>query len=174
MATKVTTEDVFGSFKEFATDMKAFIATMSQPVPEFSVRAKAFNEENECFCSDTLDYTPNKLIVGSAGNSINDVVERVLLASGNITREEWEKMKGIQYDIDTDTMDEDFDKTFDDDEDDFVQSNFAGYETDEVPIEKVEVEEKPKKTSKKKAPETSETTTEMSEIDQEDPTLPLD
>lgn len=173
MATKVTTEDVFGSFQEFATDMKAFMATMSQPVPEFSVRAKAFNEENECFCNDTLDYTPNKLIVGNAGNSINDAVERALLASGNITRDQWERLKGIQYDVNDDDMDEDFDKTFDDDEDDFEQSSFADYESVSPPVE--EVPETKKKTKKKETPsEVTETPSEASEIDQEDPTLPLD
>lgn len=169
---KLNDDAVYTTREELAQFYKDMMEVMQ--VKEFSVRAKAFNEENECFCNDTLDYTPNKLIIGNTGNSINEAVERALLASGNITRDQWERLKGIQYDVNDDDMDEDFDETFDDDEDDFVQSKFAGYETDEVPIEKVEVEEKPKKTSKKKAPETSETPPETSEIDQEDPTLPLD
>lgn len=131
-------------------------------VVEFSVRAKAFNDEQECLCNDKLDYTPTKLIVGNVGNSINDAIERALLASGNITRDQWERLKGIQYDVTDDDMDEDFDKTFDDDEDDFVQSQFSSYDDIQEVPEKVK-EEKPKKASKKAPKEEPEDTEDFSE-----------
>lgn len=56
-----------------------------------------------------------------------EIMARTMLASGLITKDEYEKMLGVAYDVD---VQKDSDEDYFDDEtfDDFVMSPFAGYE----------------------------------------------
>lgn len=79
---------------------------------------------------DDIDTTPLNLPVnGSFGDSTSATIEKILLASGAINREQWERLKGYEYDIDAD--DDGYpvdDSNFDDADDEFIQSSFASYE----------------------------------------------
>lgn len=79
---------------------------------------------------DDIDTTPLNLPVnGSFGDSTSATIEKILLASGAINREQWERLKGYEYDIDTD--DDGYpvdDIDFNDADDEFTQSRFASYE----------------------------------------------
>lgn len=79
---------------------------------------------------DDIDTTPLDLPVnGSFGDSTATTIEKILLASGAIDREQWERLKGYEYDIDTD--DDGYpndDSDFAESDDEFSQSRFASYE----------------------------------------------
>lgn len=158
--------------KELIAEIKTLIEHINMPKRDFSVRAIYNNCSEACFCYDKLDYTPSKLVVGNSGNSINDAIERALLASGNITRDQWERLKGIQYDVDDDD-DENFDDDSDLDLENFEQSKFADYEVPSIPeseVSEAEPTSEPKKTSKK----SKESPEKEPEADPQDPTLPLE
>lgn len=62
-----------------------------------------------------------------------EIMARTMLASGLITKDEYEKMLGVSYDID---VQKDSDEDYFDDEyqEEFFMSDFAGYE-DDYPLE---------------------------------------
>lgn len=80
------------------------------------------------FLYDKLDVTPVSIPLGyKQPETSTQIMSRLLLGSGAITREQWEAMNGILYDTKGGDMDfDDFDDIDLDDE--FVQSDFASYE----------------------------------------------
>lgn len=115
---------------------------------------------------DDIDTTPLDLPVnGSFGDSTSATIEKILLASGAINREQWERLKGYEYDIDTD--DDGYpndDSDFAESDDEFSQSRFATYEAivtgseepDPEPVANVS-EDKVETSSQVETSETSET-----------------
>lgn len=106
---------------------------------EYSVKSlSALKNEDKVYLYPKIDTTPQNLTIGSMGSTL-DNIERILLASGVITREQWEKSKGIQYDGDFD--DDSFDGyDFDEEEagERYVQSVFASYESPVIEVPNVE------------------------------------
>lgn len=77
--------------------------------------------------SDNLDYTP--LFVPTdceLPETSHEAIARIMLSSGVISRDDYEKMIGVTYDGEFNAESETFD--FEDWEDDFKQSSFARYE----------------------------------------------
>lgn len=77
--------------------------------------------------SDNLDYTP--LFVPTdceLPETSHQAIARIMLSSGVISRDDYEKMIGVTYDGEFNAESETFD--FEDWEDDFKQSAFARYE----------------------------------------------
>lgn len=77
--------------------------------------------------SDNLDYTP--LFVPTdceLPETSHQAIAKIMLSSGVISQNDYEKMIGVTYDGDFNETDENFD--FEDWEDDFKQSAFARYE----------------------------------------------
>lgn len=76
---------------------------------------------------DNLDYAP--LFVPTdceLPETSHQAIARIMLSSGVISRDDYEKMIGVTYDGEFNSESEDFD--FDEWEDDFKQSAFAQYE----------------------------------------------
>lgn len=77
--------------------------------------------------SDNLDYTP--LFVPTdceLPETSHQAIAKIMLSSGVISQDDYNKMIGVTYDGDFNTESETFD--FEDWEDDFKQSAFARYE----------------------------------------------
>lgn len=98
---------------------------------DYSNKCVALNAENKSLQYDKLDYTPRSIPLGQIlGETTNDMIEKILLHSGAISRSQWENFKGISYDIlsaDDETWDDDFDDDFDDS---WEQSKFSEYVTE--------------------------------------------
>lgn len=78
---------------------------------------------------DNLDYTPLFIPTDcELPETSQQAISRILLQSGVISHDDYEKMIGVTYDGDFNTESETFD--FEDWEDDFKQSAFARYEDD--------------------------------------------
>lgn len=99
---------------------------------DFSNKCVALNAETKCLQYDELDYTPRSIPLGQIlGETTNDMIEKILLHSGAISRQQWENFKGISYDV----LDEG-DEFFDDDDfaeadDDFELSSYSKYDVTE-------------------------------------------
>lgn len=93
------------------------------------------SEKAQDFLYDKLDVTPVSIPLGyKQPETSTQVMSRLLLGSGAITREQWEAMNGIFYDTQDSNMDfRDFDDSDIDDE--FIQSDLASYETVREPVE---------------------------------------
>jgi len=96
---------------------------------DYSNKLVALNAENRSLLYDDLDYTPRSIPLGQIlGETTNDMIEKILLHSGAITRQQWENFKGISYDI-LDEADEAFnDDDFTDDVDDYTLSSYSKYD----------------------------------------------
>lgn len=92
-------------------------------------------EKAQDFLYDKLDVTPVSIPLGyKQPETSTQVMSRLLLGSGAITREQWEAMNGILYDTQDSNMDfRDFDDSDVDDE--FIQSDLASYETIREPVQ---------------------------------------
>ncbi|WGL31358.1 hypothetical protein [Dipodfec virus UOA04_Rod_985] len=78
---------------------------------------------------EDVDTTPLMLPVTGAVDTTTQTIEKILLASGAINREQWDKLKGYEYDIDIDNDGYPIDDSdFDESDDEFIQSKFAAYE----------------------------------------------
>lgn len=95
----------------------------------------AASDKAQDFLYDKVDTTPVSIPVGyKQPETSTQVMSRLLLGSGAITREQWEAMNGILYDTKDSNLDfRDFGDSDVDDE--FVQSNLASYETVNEPVE---------------------------------------
>lgn len=93
------------------------------------------SEKAQDFLYDKLDVTPVSIPLGyKQPETSTQVMSRLLLGSGAITREQWEAMNGILYDTQNSDMDfRDFDDSDVDDE--FIQSDLASYETIREPVQ---------------------------------------
>lgn len=93
------------------------------------------SEKAQDFLYDKIDITPVSIPVGyKQPETSTQIMSRLLLGSGAITREQWEAMNGILYDTQGSDMDfRDFDDSDVDDE--FVQSDLASYENIKEPVE---------------------------------------
>lgn len=102
---------------------------IQEKVKEYSLKRQ---EEAQSYLYDKATSTP---VVIPAGQKIpetqNVAIQRILLASGAITREQFESALGVSYDGDFGDDDE-LDVPFSVDED-FEQSRFASYADIEVP-----------------------------------------
>lgn len=89
-----------------------------------------------------------------------EIMARTMLASGLITKDEYEKMLGVSYDID---VQKDSDEDYFDDEyqEEFFMSDFAGYE-DDYPLEPEPVSEPILETSNESQETQQEPTSEAS------------
>ena len=83
-------------------------------------------KSNTC---DNLDYTPLFIPTDcELPETSHQAIARIMLSSGVISRDDYEKMIGVTYDGEFNAESEDFD--FGEWEDDFKQSAFAQYEDD--------------------------------------------
>ena len=98
-------------------------------------------KSNTC---DTLDYTP--LFVPTdceLPETSHQAIAKIMLSSGVISQDDYNKMIGVTYDGDFNTESETFD--FEDWEDDFKQSAFARYEDDfEINNEQARLDPEPR------------------------------
>lgn len=102
---------------------------IQEKVKEYSVRQQ---EEAQNYLHDKATSTPLVVPVGQKiPETQNTAIQRILLASGAITREQFEAALGVSYDGDFGDEDE-VDVPFSVDED-FEQSRFASYTDIEVP-----------------------------------------
>lgn len=95
----------------------------------------AATDKAQDFLYDKIDTTPVSIPLGyKQPETSTQVMSRLLLGSGAITREQWEAMNGILYDSKGDDMDfRDFGNSEPDDE--FTQSDLASYEDVVEPVE---------------------------------------
>lgn len=76
---------------------------------------------------DNLDYTPLFIPTDcELPETSHQAIARIMLSSGVISKDDYEKMIGVTYDGEFNTESEDF--NFEEWEDDFKQSAFAQYE----------------------------------------------
>lgn len=102
---------------------------IQKKVEEYSIKQQ---EEAQDYLYDKSTSTPMVIPVGhKVPETQNEAIQRILLASGAITREQFESALGISYDGDYSDEDE-IDVPFSVDED-FEQSRFASYADIEVP-----------------------------------------
>lgn len=98
-------------------------------------------KSNTC---DNLDYTP--LFVPTdceLPETSHQAIAKIMLSSGVISQDDYNKMIGVTYDGDFNAESETFD--FDDWEDDFKQSAFARYEDDvEINNEQTRLDPEPR------------------------------
>lgn len=105
-------------------------------IEEYSVKRQ---RESQKFLFDKVSSTPLVVPVGQKiPETQNVAIQRILLASGAITREQFESALGVSYDGDYGDDDE-LDIPFSVDED-FQQSRFASYAENEVPPTKPSLE----------------------------------
>lgn len=94
---------------------------------EYSVRKVEQVKAKQHF--DNLDYTPLAIPIGGFQDTTTQAIERIMLASGAITREQWDRLKGFEYDVDTEGYPLD---DFAEVDDEFEQSPLASYQEQEV------------------------------------------
>lgn len=105
-------------------------------IEEYSVKKL---RESQNYLYDKVSSTPLVIPVGQkVPETQNVAIQRILLASGAITREQFESALGVSYDGDYGDDDE-LDIPFSVDED-FQQSRFASYSDLEVPPTKHSLE----------------------------------
>lgn len=125
----MTNKEVLISLERVLKSMEEIVSAIPDRPREFSVEKQ---KEAEKYLYDKATSTPVSIPVGhKIPESQNVAIQRILLASGAITREQFEAALGVTYDGDFNDDDElDIPPSVDED---FEQSRFASYTDIEVP-----------------------------------------